>query len=392
MKRWLAALLLGGLGLGAARAGDVVYYKGPADKDRVKLSGEIQAESAAWVKVKTKAKGTVKQVPAAHILQIDYDVPDVGTSTFRKPFNLEEAALKAAAEYGRLEGVTPKDAKEKKALDFQRAKARKTRDTKLEEALKEYEELERKSASRETARRYLQYKRANLLAVQARFDESKTKEAMAALSKFKDDHPGGWQIVPALLTLGKMQVAAGALDEARKTYEALAEVPDVPRALKQESELLVARLYLRAEKYADAEKKLASVDKAMAKNDPQRAYITALRAESQIGQNNLKQAEALLKEAIRSSSDGRLRGLAHNLLGDYYRRKGQPGEAFWHYLRVDVLYDQDPEEHAKALYYLIGLFDRVKNDSVRSQDCAQRLRDGRFAGTRYQALAGTEKK
>src|SRR5439155_17550514 len=106
----------------------------------------------------------------------------------------------------------------------------------------------------------------------------------AALVKFKADHSGGWQIVPAMRTLSQLQVKTGALDEARKTYEFLSEVPGVPADLKQESEFQVARLYLRAENYIAAEKKLDSLDKSMARDDPQRAYITAFRAESQMGQ------------------------------------------------------------------------------------------------------------
>ena len=55
----------------------------------------------------------------------------------------------------------------------------------------------------------------------------------------------------------------------------------------------------------------------------------------------------------------------------------------------------------KAALYISGaevgrsavqaLFDKVKNDPIRAQDCAQRLRDSRFAGTRYQALVEKKK-
>ncbi len=394
MKRWLAATVLAVLALGTIRAEDNIYYQGPTDKDRKKLVGPLVEETAAWVKVKVKVKGkdTLKQIPAAHIKQVDYDVDGVGSTAFRAPILLEAQAIAADEAFRKLENTIPKDAKDKKNNDFLKTKALKTRDTKMEEALKGYQEMEGKVASRDNAKRYVQYRIANLLVLQSRYEEAKTKPAIEALTKFKDAHPNAWQILPALKTLGKMQVKEGLLEEARKTYEALAEVPDVPADLKQEADFLVARIYLRGERYADAEKKLASVEKSMAKDDPQRAFITAFRAESQIGQKNLKQAEALLNEAIRTSNDNKLRGLAHNLLGDYYRQKGVPAEAFWHYLRVDALYDQDPEEHAKALYYLIGLFDKVKNDPIRAQDCAQRLRDGKYLGTRYQAMAAAEKK
>ncbi len=79
--------------------------------------------------------------------------------------------------------------------------------------------------------------------------------------------------------------------------------------------------------------------------------------------------------------------MAYNLLGDYYSRKGQAEEAFWNYLRVDAMYNEDIEEQAKALYRLTTLFDKVKKDPIRGKEYADRLQGTRFAGTTYQKLA-----
>jgi len=91
-----------------------------------------------------------------------------------------------------------------------------------------------------------------------------------------------------------------------------------------------------------------------------------------------------------------VRAAAHNGLGDYYREKGQVEEAFWHYLRVDVLYSQDLEEQARALYWLSKLYEKKAfegraGDPERAKNCRDRLLDARFAKTEFQALAAKEK-
>jgi len=392
MKSWLIPAVLVGVALGAVRADDVIHYQAPADKGKTDpIRGKIEDEGPGWVKIKPKkAKSAVQTIPAAQIQRIDYEVDGPAPSEYRKGFIREDNVRTAEAALRALESTKPKDDKETKALARDKAKQLKVREQKLAEALTLYQELSTKlgtSVTNEKAQRYIQYKIAHVTSIQAQYDESKVKDAITALVKFKTDHPSGWQIVPAMRELSKLQVKTGDLDEARKTYEFLSEVPSVPADLKQECEFQVTRLYLRAENYVGAEKKLTSLEKSMSADSPQRPFITAYRAETQLGQNKLKDVDKLLAEAVRTSEDPKLRALAHNLLGDYYRAKGDRGEAFWHYLRVDALYDQDAEEHAKALYWLTTLFDKVKNDPLRAQDCAERLRDSRLLGTRYRALA-----
>ena len=85
--------------------------------------------------------------------------------------------------------------------------------------------------------------------------------------------------------------------------------------------------------------------------------------------------------------------LVHNTLGDLYRVKGDKEEAFWNYLRVEVVYPQDAVEEARALYYLATLFDTVKNDPARAQECLEKLRrEDRFRSTEYRQRAEAEKK
>ena len=49
--------------------------------------------------------------------------------------------------------------------------------------------------------------------------------------------------------------------------------------------------------------------------------------------------------------------------------------AFWEYLRVDVLYNTDRYEHARALFHLSRLFREVKKDGDRADQYLATLKD-----------------
>jgi tetratricopeptide (TPR) repeat protein len=291
----------------------------------------------------------------------------LGGIAFRKPFTAERNAL--------------------------RERDRKKRAEALAEAQKGFEALAGLLAGAVNARRYVEYKVAQVAVQRAEDDPTLVDAAIKALSDYKTANPAGWEIVPALRTLAKLQEDSGKPLDAQKSYEELSRIPDAPLALRQEAEILVGRLLLRGEKFGEAESWLRKLEVKLPKNDPQRGFIQAYLAASQLGQNNLKGVEEQLKEAIRGSEDGRLRGLAYNLLGDYYQQRNQLEEAFWQYLRVDALYTDDPEEQAKALYQLRILFDKARRDPIRARECAQRLlKDDRLAGTAYQRKAAREEK
>jgi tetratricopeptide (TPR) repeat protein len=368
MKRWLLAGVLVLMVAGVVRAQEIITYRDRVKKKDEVIKAAITAESPSGIKIKVKEgkKDVTRTIKAADIVQIVYSAKDVAALEFRRPFGLEARA--------RLEN-RPK----------QRAEL-------LEKALADYRQLEPQLKPTPNARRYIQFKIGELLALEAQDDPSKLKDAIKQLSDFVAANKSSWQIVSALKLLGKLQEEDGDQDGARKTFEELAEIPDVPRELKQESEILVGRLLLRAGKHADAQKKLAGLARTMSKDDVQRPFILAYLAEAQIAQNNLETARKQLEEAIGATTDPRLRGLAYNLLGDFHRKKNQLEDAFWAYLRVDALYNEDPEEQAKALHQLGTLFDQVKKDPIRARECLRKLRDKRFAGTAAQKLLPAEKK
>jgi hypothetical protein len=358
-----AAVLGGAQGIQGIRE-DTVSYFDPAAKKEVPVSGHIDSEGPGGIRLKT-AKG-VKDFAPLEVRSVIYKNTKVGGVEFRKPDSKISQALRATKAAERLGH--------------------------LEEALQAAKELDPKFKTEPSIHRYFQWKMAEVLVLQSKDDPSKLDAALAALSAYKTDFTDGWEIVPCLKLLAKMLEDKGDAEGASKAYADLAAVPNLPKEMKQESEIQGVRLLLRVRKFADAEGRLKTMQAALAKDDPQRAFVDVCLVQSQMAQGNLDGAEPQLQAALRTATEASVRGLAHSLLGDYYERKNQLEEAFWQYLRVDVLYNQDKEEHAKALFHLATLFDKVKKDPFRAEECLTRLRSPAFAGTAYGRQVSEEKK
>ena len=211
--------------------------------------------------------------------------------------------------------------------------------------LKLYQDLEKKVKGTPNALRYIQYQMAMLAVDRAKDDPS--VDAVAALNNFRTANSGGWEIMPATKALADLLEAKGDPAGARAAYEELAANPDAPENVQLAANLQVARLLSRDNKNADAEQKLKAVAAGLKADDPQRTYVQVSLAQTQVAQGNIKEAEAPLKAAVAGAGDDHLKALAYNALGDYYLQNKQPDEAFWQYLRVDAVYNQDREEHAR---------------------------------------------
>jgi hypothetical protein len=368
MKRIALAFVLAVVLLLTGRivwAVDKVYFQEPGKKTEDNLEGIIEKEDPTGIKLKTKSG--VKDIPALQITQITYGSKDVLPSEFRKPDVTVIKALK--------DGI-----KADKKAEF------------LKEALLGFLELDTKLQSDAKIHRYLQYKIAHTTALQAKDDPTRVDAAITALTEAKSNLSEGWEIVPALQLLAKLQVEKGDAEGASKTYSDLAEVPGIPAAEKLQNQLLGAGFLLRINKFADAEAKLKQLASTIPADDPQRTFVDVYLAQSQMAQGRFDGVEAKLKAAILANEDKKLRALSHNFLGDYHRSKGEKDLAFWEYLKVDTLYNEDKEEHAKALYYLSQLFDAAKNDRERAAGCLAKLKSKDYDGTLYQRKAAEEKK
>jgi hypothetical protein len=351
----VVALVLGSASLSGAD--DKVSYREPGARKDTDVSGAIAQESPAGVVIKLKS-GQSQTIPALQVRQIVYDNRK-GPLAFRAPDGALNLALAAA----------PRS---------------RQREQQLAKALVGFQELDSELKDSERIHAYLQYRIAQVAAIKAQDDATQADAAIAALKAFQKDFSSSWEIVPALKTLAGLQESKGDAEGASETYKALAGLAGAPEELKRQGQMMLVKMLLHGRKFAEAEKRLAELERTSSENDPQRVFVQVYLAQSRIAQGNTGGTKEMLTKAIESSSDSDLRALAHNALGDFYRQQKQNDAAFWEYLKVDTLYSQDREEEARALYNLAELHDKVHNDPIRAEECRTRLASADFAGTFYQ--------
>jgi hypothetical protein len=359
-----AGLVVGAILLasGPAWAQEEIKVVNHLTKQESTVKGVIDSESPEGIKM--KVGNEVKLIPAADIKYVLYKLTSVKSYEYSAPFTTETKALEPAT----------------KAAD---------RPKRLAEARAQFEALIPRLADNPSAARFMQFKVVQIAALQAKDDLTLLDPTINLLKTFNKDHAKGWEIVPALKLLAQLLEDKGDIAEARQTYVDLTKIPGLPKEMKDEADLLVAQLSLRSGKFGEAETILDGLRTSLSPADPQRALALLYLAQAQLSANKLNDVEAHLKAALASSSDPAAKCLAHNTLGDYYRKKNMNEEAFWEYLRVDVLYPQDRNEHAKALYNLWKLFADVKKDKVKSQEYLEKLK--LLEGTEYAKKVESEK-
>ena len=145
-------------------------------------------------------------------------------------------------------------------------------------------------------------------------------------------------------------------------------------------------------KYEQAQAKLTAMLQGAEKADALRVRIALAECKAALGKQEeaIKDIDAVAKEA---GDDTAMKAVVHLGRGDCFRLNKQFREAMWDYLWVDVVYNQDREQHARALYFLQECFDGMKDTdptaAAKAKDCREKLQsDPRLKDTRYQKLAG----
>jgi hypothetical protein len=353
--------------LSAARGQDVIHYieRGKS----VEAKGTITEETPAEVKYKPAGGGKPASVRAADITEVEYQYHD-------------------NEKYARLQWTRPTNALRRARSAAKPADRKKDLDT----ALEAFQELAPLVAGNKVWTRHVRFGIAEVLALQAEGDAIKVDAAIDALKKFKAEHGDGWQLVKATKLLVRLLEQKGDEAGAQAVYAELADNEAAPKEIRQEFGLLVVRHLLRQGKHAEAATKARAVRQGLADDDPQAVKLKVYLAACAIAAGKLDGVEKELKAVVEGAADNEVKALARNTLGDCYRAQGQPDKAFWEYLWVEVHYNQDREEVAKALYYLSKLFAEVRKDPVRAKECFDRLCDEKqFGGLEYHRKALAEK-
>jgi hypothetical protein len=291
------------------------------------VAGTIVEENAGGLRIKPKGLGKEETIPSSDIVRVSY--PDM--------------PLKARLDLDKL------------------ATAEANRD--LPVLVKGYEAVqvmpEIKAAGAGT-RRYIDYRVVTLRAAIADGEEE-VKAAAKGLTDFMNAHPNSWQYSQVARQLARLQADTGDFAGATKTYESLEKAPNIPRQFKLEATAALIDIAFQSDNEEDGKRRIAAV--ARDPNAP--ASLKARVAMYQLGldaaKGDLAAAVKKVEEAIFKTSDPSLKALGYNVLGDLYLKKGQPRDAMWSYLWVDVVYNQDRGEHLKAMTRLIKIFE-IEND------------------------------
>ncbi len=296
-----------------ASAQDTVRFRGRGPRGErpiQQIAGKIESESLAGVKV----AGNL--IAASDIVDIEYETPGGIRIDMREARQADEAH-------------------------------------KVEEAIRKYRALAASptATNNPALKRSFEYKVATLMSAKADSSPSDLKAAIAALTKWTQDYPDGWQRLPASRLLARLQLDTEPpnFDAARKVFDELAASASIGPQFKTDCQLASIDLYLSQRNNGKARQLLD----AMASTDPRVAvYRIACLAEPGNADTVAKQLEDLLPKA-----DDTVKSTIHNLLGD--TRRLQPAkqkEARFAYLWVELIYNHDPVETAKAQDRLAELF------------------------------------
>lgn len=263
------------------------------------------------------------------------------------------------------------------------------KDGQLAGALAVYEKtLKDMKPGQKSAERHLEFKIAVLSARLASDEGTSIMPVITKLKDFNSKHSDCWQLTTTHKLLARIYLDQKQFKEAEDTYKALAAA-SVPDDVKQEAELSAALVSLAAGKHDVAQKNLEALINRLPKNSPYIARAKIGQAEC-LAVKKPEAARAQLRQIIKESTDKSLKAAAYNALGESFFKAKMLKEARWEFLWVDLEYNQDRAEHAKALYHLMEIFHQL-GEPERARDCREALLDAQFNGLDYQRLAKEKK-
>jgi tetratricopeptide (TPR) repeat protein len=209
-------------------------------------------------------------------------------------------------------------------------------------------------------------------------------EAVRALLAFAADHRDSWHIYQTAELLGDLALKLGKLDRALQFYRQLNNAKSAETRLRGallEAESLRQQgpdQYPRAIERYDVALGIDSAAPTAARLK-QLATIGKARCNAVVGdpQTSIQVLERIIEE--NDASDGELFARAYVALGACYLRMESPEDAVLALLKVDLLFHEDSDAHAEALYHLSKLWPLLGKPD-RAADARSRLQ-ARYAGS-----------
>lgn len=355
LQRWFLALTaVLAVGGALALADEDIYLRGKEKPVR----GKITKES-----IKGVVLGVKDEIAAEEILDIVYELTPVSANIAYR------AAVKAEKD-----SLDPANSGKSKQL--------------LNDALKRYEDVA-KVATDKNAKRHVEYKIAQLNVRLVREEGAEPEKAVLKLRDFTKKYPASWQYARAMDTLGKLQLSAKDYEGAEETYKTLAANEELPAEERQDAQLSAIQVKIAAGQHGEAKGLLQQLQKSLPPGSRFATRARVAEAECLVADNKLDDAVKLVRGVLKDTNDGEVKAAGHNTLGYCFYKTGQLKDARWEFLWVDVVYNQDRQQHAKALYHLWRIFSEL-GEAERAQETRELLLSPQFAGLDYQRMAQKE--
>ncbi len=353
--RLVLSLFIGVVAFSLTARADTVFVKG-REKG---VKGDVKGEDATTVTLTVKK--TAEKFAAADVLDIHYD-------------DLSPIALVLAGGAYKLAKDAEKDGE---SADPAKRKAAWTT------AISKYNETLKQMKAHPNAMRNIRYRIALLTLKQAQDSKASTANAVLELQRFRTDFPNSWQINHVMPLIAQVQMDANDFKAAAATFQDMADMESLPAEVRTSAEIMIVQVAVRSKDMAQAQKKLAALEVKAAGNPKFASRVKMTKAEVLVALQKPDEAMKLLQQVVKENTDKDIKALAHNTLGECLYNANRFNEARWEFLFVDTIFNQDKNQHAKALYYLWKTFQNL-NDEVRAQECREQLLSAAFTGTEWQ--------
>jgi hypothetical protein len=204
--------------------------------------------------------------------------------------------------------------------------------------------------------------------------KDKAEAGAKLLADYLADYPGGWEAWAATRTAARIGHELGNPEAAARLWAKAAKAADLTPALKVEAAYQEADALARAGRLGDAAARAAEALPAAAAGtarDRLNLFVLANKSAA-----NPAEAAAAVEAEIGKTRDPAVRAAGYALVGELFLKANRPRDAMWALLWVDVVYNQDKDEVAKALARLVAVF-KLLNDEERERQFQDRMRRNR---------------
>ena len=241
----------------------------------------------------------------------------------------------------------------------------------LAEAIDRYKKAATEGSAKPLVVQAAQFGGARCLAQLAMAAPNRADEAIKGLDSFLKANPKGRHQGEGLELIARLALQKG--DTARAD-SALNELAAIPWAADRAA-VMKTRVMAKKGQSDEAVKALDALIAAAPKGSPKAVEAQLARAESLVSLKKFADAEQSVRQVIKDlpTESADLQAQAANTLGDCLRAASKPKDALKAYLRTDILFDKNKEEHARALSQIAQVWRELKRDD-RADEAMDRLK------------------